>query len=229
MKIKAVKGREELSFFSKMSTKIAFLISAMVFVIIIVEILVASKRASNTMEATYLNYAQNLAEEAAIGVDFATDSGEEAYGGYAKNLAQEAAVSINFSRRFGESVYKSYAQNLAEEAAKSVNLVSTSGSLSQRKLDEILKDIAIKDVNGSYAYMVSPNGTMLWHPTPEKIGQPVENAAVKKILTDLRLGYTVENSSVLYDYNNALFAQIIINVPITTSTHPTSDFKLNSS
>ena len=204
-----------------MSTKIAFLISAMVFVIIIVEILVASKRASNTMEATYLNYAQNLAEEAAIGVDFATDSGEEAYGGYAKNLAQ--------SRRFGESVYKSYAQNLAEEAAKSVNLVSTSGSLSQRKLDEILKDIAIKDVNGSYAYMVSPNGTMLWHPTPEKIGQPVENAAVKKILTDLRLGYTVENSSVLYDYNNALFAQIIINVPITTSTHPTSDFKLNSS
>ena len=204
MKIKAVKGREELSFFSKMSTKIAFLISAMVFVIIIVEILVASKRASNTMEATYLNYAQNLAEEAAIGVDFATDSGEEAYGGYAKNLAQEAAISINFSRKFGEAVYKSYAQNLAEEAAKSINLATASGILSQKKLDEILKDIAIKDVNGSYAYMVSPNGVMLWHPTPNKIGQPVENAAVKQILADLRRGYTVENGSVLYEYNNAL-------------------------
>ena len=204
MKARAVKDIRELSFFSKMSTKIAFLISAMVFVIVIVEVFVASKRASNTMEATYLNYAQNLAEEAAIGVDFATDSGEEAYGGYAKNLAQEAAISINFSRHFGESVYKSYAQNLAEEAAKSVNLAAESGSLSQKKLDEILKDIAIKDVHGSYAYMVSPNGTMLWHPTPEKIGQPVENAAVKKILTDIRLGYTVENGSVLYEYNNAL-------------------------
>ena len=204
MKTNAVKGKEELSFFSKMSTKIALLISAIVFVIIIVEVLVASKRASGTMEATYLNYAQNLAEEAAIGVDFATDSGEEAYGGYAKNLAQEAAVSINFSRRFGEYVYKSYAQNLAEEAAKSINIAANSGSLSQRKLDEILKDIAIKDVNGSYAYMVSPNGTMLWHPAPEKIGQSVENAAVKKILTDLRLGYTVENGSVLYEYKNAL-------------------------
>ena len=204
MRAKAVQYRGELSFFSKMSTKIALLISAMVFVIVIVEIFVASKRASNTMEATYLNYAQNLAEEAAIGVDFATDSGEEAYGGYAKNLAQEAAISINFSRHFGETVYKSYAQNLAEEAAKSVSLAAESGTLSHGKLDEILKDIAIKDVNGSYAYMVSPNGTMLWHPTPEKIGQPVENAAVKKIVADLRLGYTVENGSVLYEYNNAL-------------------------
>ena len=204
MKAKAVKDIGELSFFSKMSTKIAFFISAIVFVIVIVEVFVASKRASSTMEATYLNYAQNLAEEAAIGVDFATDSGEEAYGGYAKNLAQEAAVSINFSRHFGESVYKSYAQNLAEEAAKSVSLVAESGTLSQRKLDEILKDIAIKNVNGSYAYMVSPNGTMLWHPTPEKIGQPVENAAVKKIVADLHLGYTVENGSVLYEYNNAM-------------------------
>ncbi len=203
-KAMAVKDREELSFFSKMSTKIAFLISAMVFVIVIVEVFVASKRASDTMEETYLNYAQNLAEEAASGVDFATDSGQEAYGSYAKNLAQQAAISINFSRYFGETVYKSYAQNLAEEAAKSVNLVAMSGSLSLSKLDELLQTIAIKNVNGSYAYMVSPNGTMLWHPTQEKIGQPVENTAVKKILTDLRLGYSVENGSVLYEYNNSL-------------------------
>ncbi len=204
MKAKAVKNGEDLSFFSKMSTKIAFLISAMVFVIVIVEVFVASKHASNTMEATYLNYAQNLAEEAVIGVDFATESSEEAYGGYAQNLAQEAAVSINFSRRFGEYVYKLYAQNLAEEAAKSVNLAATSGSISQNKLDEILRDITIKNVNGSYAYMVSPTGKMLWHPTPEKIGQPVENAAVKQIVSDIRSGYEIENGSVLYEYKNAM-------------------------
>ena len=187
-----------------MSTKIALLISAIVLISVAVQVLVASNRASVTMEATYLNYAQNLAEEAANGVDFATDFGKEAYGGYAKNLAQEAAVSINFSRRFGESVYKSYAQNLAEEAAMSINLASTAGKLSREALDSILKDITIKDVKGSYAYMVSPTGKMLWHPSPDKIGQPVENAAVRGIVNDLQIGFTVPNGSVLYEYKNAL-------------------------
>ena len=59
-------------FMSKMSTKITLLISIVVFVTVLVQFLAASGRASSAMEETYLNYAQNLAEEAAIGVDFAT-------------------------------------------------------------------------------------------------------------------------------------------------------------
>ena len=186
-----MKNGSKLSFFSKMSTKIALLISAVVFAVVAVEVFVATRRASKSMEETYLNYAQNLAEEAAAGVDFAAEFGEEAYGGYTKNLAQEAAVSINFSRHFGETVYKSYAQNLAELAA-------------QGTVDSILKDVAIKDVKGSYAYMVSRSGIMLWHPSPDKIGKPVENAAVKKIISDLKNGFTVKNGSVLYEYRGAL-------------------------
>ncbi|MCR5739861.1 MAG: hypothetical protein K6G43_08580 [Lachnospiraceae bacterium] len=189
---------KRLSFFSKMSTKITFLISAIVLVTVVVQVIVASNRASSAMEQTYLNYAQNLAEEAAIGVDFATEFGEQAYGGYAKNLAQEAAVSINFSREFGETVYKAYAQNLAEEVAKAIDVSGGTG------LNAIMGDVRIKDVEGSYAYMVSPDGTMLWHPNPDKIGQPVENAAVKGIVEDLQAGKTVENGSVLYEYKEAL-------------------------
>lgn len=204
MKNKRVKNEEKIPFFSKMSTKTAIVISAIFLVTIITQIFVASNRASKAMERVYLNYAQNLAEEAVIGVDFATEFGEEAYGGYAKNLAQEAAVSINFSRQFGESVYKSYAQNLAEEAATSINLAAKLGPLSLEILNGILKDIAIKDVKGSYSYMVSPTGTMLWHPDAKKIGQPVENAAVKSIVSDLRAGRKIENGSVLYEYKNAL-------------------------
>ncbi|MCR4850837.1 MAG: hypothetical protein K5870_06215 [Lachnospiraceae bacterium] len=191
----------KLSFFSKMSTKITLLISAVVFVTVVVQVIVASSKATKTMETTYLNYAQNLAEEAAIGVDFATEFGEEAYGGYTKNLAEEAAVSINFSREFGETVYKAYAQNLAEEAAKAVDLA---GSAEGASLNSVLKDITILGVEGSYAYMVSPTGTMLWHPNPDKIGNPVENAAVKGIVEDLKAGKTVENGSVLYEYKEAL-------------------------
>jgi len=195
--------RGSYKIFSRMSSKITLLISAIVFVVILVLVIVAERRASSAMEETYLNYAQNLAEEAAIGVDFATEFGEEAYGGYAKNLAQEAAVSINFSRQFGESVYKAYAQNLAEEAAKIVDnaAVGEDGSVN---LNRLLNSVQILGVEGSYAYMVSPTGTMLWHPNAEKIGNPVENAAVKGIVEDLKAGKTVENGSVLYEYKEAL-------------------------
>ena len=184
---KDVKKGKELSFFSRMSTKITILISVIVLVTVLVQVLVASNRATTTMGDTYLNYAQNLAEEAAIGVDFATEFGEEAYGGYAKNLAEEAAVSINFSREFGEGVYKNYAQNLAVEAAKCVDTAAVSDDeLNTSDLNKILKEVAILNVDGSYAYMVSPTGTMLWHPNPDKIGNPVENAAVKGIVEEAR-------------------------------------------
>ena len=198
---RAQKSKDGLTFFSKLSTKITLLISAVVFVTVVVQVIVASSRATNTMETTYLNYAQNLAEEAAIGVDFATEFGEKAYGGYAQNLAEEAAVSINFSRQFGETVYKAYAQNLAEEAAKCVNYAAGSEGAG---LNAVLGNIKIIGVEGSYAYMVSPTGTMLWHPNAEKIGKPVENAAVKGIVSDLQAGKTVENGSVLYEYKEAL-------------------------
>ncbi|MBQ6972305.1 MAG: methyl-accepting chemotaxis protein [Synergistaceae bacterium] len=195
---------DNLSFFSRMSTRIAALVVAAVFAVAAVQIVAASRLASRSMESAYLNYARNLAEEAAEGVDFASEYGESAYGGYAKNLAQEAALSINFSRRFGESVYKSYALNLAEEAASAVNIASRSGALPPGELDGILRRVSIRDVQGSYAYMVSPSGTMLWHPVPDKIGQPVENAAVRNILADLKRGYKPESGSVLYDYRGAL-------------------------
>ena len=145
-----------MSIFSRLSTKITLLISAIVLITVVVLVAGATIRATHAMEETYLNYAQNLAEEAAIGVDFATEFGENAYGGYTKNLAEEAAISINFSRQFGEEVYLNYALNLAEEAAKAVDLASESGELTVSRLDSILKSVNIKGVAGSYAYMVSP-------------------------------------------------------------------------
>lgn len=70
--------------------------------------------------------------------------------------------------------------------------------------DTLLGNITIDGVEGSYAYMVAPDGTMLWHTNPEKIGQPVENAAVKGIVADLQAGKTVEDGFVIYEYKDAL-------------------------
>ena len=69
--------------------------------------------------------------------------------------------------------------------------------------DTLIGDISINGVEGSYAYMVAPDGTMLWHPNKDKVGQPVENAAVKGIVSELQAGRTVNKGSVVYDYKGS--------------------------
>jgi hypothetical protein len=46
-----------------MSTKIALVVSVIVLVAVVAQVIVASSRATSAMEDTYLNYAQNLAED----------------------------------------------------------------------------------------------------------------------------------------------------------------------
>ena len=218
-----------VGFFNRMSTKITWLIIGAVMIPLAILIIISTRDTTKTMESTYSTYAMNLAEEAAVGIDFATDSSEGTYSNYAYNLAEEAAVSINSLKDFGENVYLNYAKNLAEEAVVGINssiassetvymhhaqnlaeetvisidLLSDLGAADSSRIGSVLNNVHIKYVDGSYAYMVSPDGTMLWHPTPEKIGQPVENAAVKAIVADLAAGKTVENGAVLYDYKGS--------------------------
>ena len=45
---------------------------------------------------------------------------------------------------------------------------------------DILQQIDVAGAKTAYAYLVGFDGTMLYHPTAEKIGQPVENEAVKR-------------------------------------------------
>lgn len=45
---------------------------------------------------------------------------------------------------------------------------------------DILQQIDVAGAKTAYAYLVGFDGTMLYHPTAEKIGQPVENDAVKR-------------------------------------------------
>lgn len=46
----------------------------------------------------------------------------------------------------------------------------------------------LQDVDSSYVYIVESDGTMLFHPTEEKVGQPVENEVVKGVVEQLSQG-----------------------------------------
>ena len=191
--------KNKVSYVHRLSTKIAFIAAAILLVAMIVQVISGVRRATGSMQETYLNYALNLAQETATAVNFANSSGETSYGGYTKNLAEEAAISVDFSRSFGEEVYKNYAYDLAVRTAKTID--ESNGS--SGALTSIMGKVTISGVEGSYAYLVSKDGTMLWHPTPEKIGQPVENAAVKGIVEDLKAGKKVEDGAVFYEYKDA--------------------------
>ena len=74
-------------------------------------------------------------------------------------------------------------------------------ALNASTLGRVVRDIAVRDISSSYTYVVSGDGTMLFHPTPEKIGQPVENAAVKQLVSQIGQGEIPEPALIKYDYN----------------------------
>ena len=51
-----------------------------------------------------------------------------------------------------------------------------------------LSDVKLEGMDSSYVYVVKNDGTMLYHPTKEKVGQPVENAVIKGVVQQLQDG-----------------------------------------
>ena len=72
-------------------------------------------------------------------------------------------------------------------------------------LETCLKDCKIEGLDTSYGYLVSADGTMMYHPNPEKIGQPVENSVVKGLVSDIAAGKVQggDCETVEYDYKGA--------------------------
>ena len=51
---------------------------------------------------------------------------------------------------------------------------------------KIISEINMTGVESAYAYLVSEDGTMIYHPTADKIGQPVENTVLNRWYHSLR-------------------------------------------
>lgn len=73
--------------------------------------------------------------------------------------------------------------------------------LSPEYLASSMAGIGIKGVSSSYAYVVAADGTMLYHPTADKIGKPVENEVVKGVVSGLANGKIPESEVVEYDFH----------------------------
>ena len=71
-------------------------------------------------------------------------------------------------------------------------------------LAKLLSDVGLQGIESSYAYLVDGEGTMLYHPTADKIGKAVENSVVKARVEELKAGKRVEPAVVSYEFKGVI-------------------------
>lgn len=64
-----------------------------------------------------------------------------------------------------------------------------------------LSDVKLEGMDSAYMYVVQNDGTMLYHPTKEKVGQPVENAVIKGVVQQLQDGTKPDTAVVEYVFD----------------------------
>ena len=70
-------------------------------------------------------------------------------------------------------------------------------------LETNLGGVGVDGIDSSYAYLVSASGTMLYHPTQDKVGQPVENEVVKGVVSQIQSGHIPDPEVVEYEFRGA--------------------------
>ncbi len=75
------------------------------------------------------------------------------------------------------------------------------GALKVTYLEKALGNAQMKGIDSSYVYLTDLEGTMLYHPNSEKIGQKVENEAIQAIINQESSGQTIEPQVITYKYN----------------------------
>lgn len=101
---------------------------------------------------------------------------------------------------------ESYMRDVCDTCGLNVDAaLNRSGNviLNQAYLETLVGDVHINDLDSSYAYVVGSDGTMIYHPDESKIGQPVENAAIKQVVADLEAGKEQQKGMAIYEFRGA--------------------------
>ncbi len=87
---------------------------------------------------------------------------------------------------------------------REIELIGLEAVLTTEELSIAVGDTSVEGMETSYTYVVDAEGTMLYHPTAEKIGQPVENDVVKQLLDEVSKGNRPETSVITYEFNGVI-------------------------
>lgn len=95
-----------------------------------------------------------------------------------------------------------YLLSIAGNAAYTINGIPED-QLTPETYTGILKTVKMEGMDSSYSYMIDMDGTILYHPKEEKIGQTTEVTEIKETAQKLQSGAASENGVIDYTYNGA--------------------------
>ena len=107
-------------------------------------------------------------------------------------------ILINEFKASISSTTKNYMKDMAYAYGRS--LEKEGGNTDADNLRDIFEGVGVEGLSSSYAYVVSKDGTMLYHPTAEKIGQPVENTVVSGLVKQIESGTIPSPNNAVADY-----------------------------
>lgn len=120
--------------------------------------------------------------------------------------ASMSVMVVRMSAQY-QTIMQDYLLDLAKSGEttieREIKALDTERALDRNRLASSVGDIKINGVESCYTYVVSGNGTMLYHPIVEKIGKPVENALILDVVSKLQKKEEVEPASSIYDYHGA--------------------------
>ncbi len=99
-----------------------------------------------------------------------------------------------------EESNENYILSMAEMGAETITDLPDE-KLNQEGYTSVMEQIDMKGITSAYAYLVAEDGTMLYHPTAEKIGQAVENSVILGVVSQFASGKVPADEVVEYDYN----------------------------
>lgn len=118
------------------------------------------------------------------------------------------ATAVPLARSSMLARTESYMEDLVyiagESLERDVAALGHDEVMNSEALERHLGNVKVRDMNSSYAYLVSRDGTMVYHPTADKIGQPVENDAVKLLMGEISRGNRPETDVIRYNFNGVI-------------------------
>lgn len=112
--------------------------------------------------------------------------------------------TTNFSNLTKDLMSQRAADNMTDLSIAYGNVMERNLGLDYEGNNALLKDATVTSIEGSYTYLVSSDGTMLYHPDQSKVGNPVENAVVTGLVAEIQAGNTPEDAFTEYEYKGAI-------------------------
>lgn len=118
------------------------------------------------------------------------------------------ATAVPLARNSITELTENYMEDLAYIAGESLERALLAQGydavMNAEELEKYLSGVKVRGITSSYAYLVSSDSMMMYHPTPEKIGQPVENTVVRQLVQEIGQGNRPETDVIRYDFKGVI-------------------------